>query len=241
MLSNSLPESPPAGVKNFNPFLSHGWWLAVICTAPSQPSVCVVINIAGVEHSAQSRICTPHAVSSFKTAAFIRSADTRESCPTDSFKSPTCFAVCTFKNRTNAPVMRRTASSVKSIFSGFSGFIAVPRTSVPLFKCRSCIVFPFSVSVGANWVHPPQGFDHFAERSRPFPTPAIQFISYVVSYSKCRFSSSSAASNTPTLPVWKFKPPCIHTANGSRSGASPDSSIDEPEVNAPAAIMTWLS
>lgn len=52
------------------------------------------------------------------------------------------------------------------------------------------------------------------------------------------FNTSSAASMMPILALWKFSPPCIHTAKGSRSGASAESSIEEPEVNAPAAIMT---
>lgn len=36
-------------------------------------------------------------------------------------------------------------------------------------------------------------------------------------------------------------PPCSHTANGSLSGASAESSMLAPIVNAPAAIMTLLS
>lgn len=47
-----------------------------------------------------------------------------------------------------------------------------------------------------------------------------------------------AASITPSLPLWKLRLPCIHTAYGSRNGASAESSIDEPRVNAPAAITT---
>lgn len=47
-----------------------------------------------------------------------------------------------------------------------------------------------------------------------------------------------AASITPSLPLWKLRLPCIHTAYGSRNGASAESSIDDPRVNAPAAITT---
>ena len=60
-------------------------------------------------------------------------------------------------------------------------------------------------------------------------------------HNKSLLTISSAASITPTLPEAKLSPPCIHTANGSRSGASAESSIDEPDVNAPADIITLLS
>ncbi len=64
---------------------------------------------------------------------------------------------------------------------------------------------------------------------------------YIIFYNKPRVSISCAARSTPNFPLWKFKPPCIQTANGSLRGASPESSMDEPAVNVPAAIMTWLS
>ncbi len=43
---------------------------------------------------------------------------------------------------------------------------------------------------------------------------------------------------TPSLPPWKLSPPCIQTAYGSRNGASAESSMELPKVNAPAAMMT---
>ena len=52
------------------------------------------------------------------------------------------------------------------------------------------------------------------------------------------FRHSAAASSTPILPVFQVRPPCIQTAYGSRIGPSADSSIDEPRVKAPAAIIT---
>lgn len=50
-----------------------------------------------------------------------------------------------------------------------------------------------------------------------------------------------AAKIAPRRPLLKFTPPCIHAANGSRSGASAESSMDEPNVNEPDAMMTSQS
>ena len=54
-------------------------------------------------------------------------------------------------------------------------------------------------------------------------------------------STSCAASMTETFAVAKDKPPCKYTAYGSRRGPSADISMEDPRVNAPAAMMTSLS
>ena len=51
------------------------------------------------------------------------------------------------------------------------------------------------------------------------------------------FVIAVAADMIPNLPDSKVRPPCMYTWNGSRSGASAESSIDEPCVNAPAAMI----
>ena len=51
------------------------------------------------------------------------------------------------------------------------------------------------------------------------------------------FRILSTASSTPICALWKLSPPCSQSAYGSRSGASAESSIDAPSVNAPAAMI----
>ena len=50
--------------------------------------------------------------------------------------------------------------------------------------------------------------------------------------------SIDIALNTPIFPYSYVSPPCKNAVYGSLIGASQDSSIDEPCVNAPAAIIT---
>lgn len=82
------------------------------------------------------------------------------------------------------------------------------------------------------------GFDSFRLKSaRNAVIPLIVSLHYI----HCKLfllSTSCAASIIPILPLWKLRPPCIHTAKGSRSGASAEISIDEPDVKAPAAMIT---
>ena len=44
---------------------------------------------------------------------------------------------------------------------------------------------------------------------------------------------------TPILPYSYVSPPCWNAIKGGLIGASQESSIDDPCVNAPAAIITW--
>ncbi len=55
---------------------------------------------------------------------------------------------------------------------------------------------------------------------------------YPISRTRC------APKSTPIFALWKLSPPWSHTAKGSLKGASADNSIEEPLVNAPAAIIT---
>ncbi len=65
---------------------------------------------------------------------------------------------------------------------------------------------------------------------------AINCLAKEVVYPKSR--TRCAPKSTPIFALWKLSPPWSQTAKGSLKGASADNSIDEPLVNAPAAIIT---
>ena len=65
---------------------------------------------------------------------------------------------------------------------------------------------------------------------------AINCLAKEVIYPKSR--TRCAPKSTPIFALWKLSPPWSHTAKGSLKGASADNSIEEPLVNAPAAIIT---
>ncbi len=65
---------------------------------------------------------------------------------------------------------------------------------------------------------------------------AINYLAKEIVYPKSK--TRCAPKRTPIFALWKLSPPWSHTAKGSLKGASAESSIEEPFVNAPAAIMT---
>lgn len=65
---------------------------------------------------------------------------------------------------------------------------------------------------------------------------AINCLAKEVVYPKSK--TRCAPKSTPIFALWKLSPPWSHTAKGSLKGASAESSIEEPLVNAPAAIIT---
>ncbi len=124
---------PPAGVKNFRPLRKNGWWLAVICTAQSQGSSSVAMNIDGVEARPQSSTCTPQGVKARQSAAEMRSAEMRESWPTAIFSPAAGFSRCFSHQMRKPPAMRSTTSSVR-LTGAPPPSLATPRMSVPLFR-----------------------------------------------------------------------------------------------------------
>lgn len=92
-----------------------------------------------------------------------------------------------------------------------------------------------------------ESFPYGSYRSHPLfrwtgKNSLVVFKMYQSVMSKMPRSSMDCAANmAPNRPLWKFNPPCIQAAYGSRRGASPDSSMLAPKVKAPAAIMTLQS
>ena len=77
-------SNPPLAVKNFNPFLFQGKWLAVTITAPSAQSCSstVAINIAGVEAIPKLSTVAPAAAAPSAKALQSAGLEIRESLPT---------------------------------------------------------------------------------------------------------------------------------------------------------------
>lgn len=98
----------------------------------------------------------------------------------------------------------------------------------------------YTILVFAGGVNSPEAIWTFADICNGLMAVpnlfAINCLAKEVLYPKSR--TRCAPKSTPILPLWKLSPPWSHTAKGSLRGASADNSIDEPLVNAPAAIIT---
>lgn len=111
----SLPSSPPAGRKKFQPVAMPGMvGSAVICTAALQPRSTVVINMAGVEASAQSSTRIPDTDSAAVAARRIRGPDRRLSRPIETVRSRQGLPVLSDSQAAKDAMIRSTISSGKA-------------------------------------------------------------------------------------------------------------------------------